>query len=127
MGCNRHFNPHGVAPAQHSASFAWDQMPRPNSAWGEENTRLAHGLGELHGRNLASALMRSRVHNRNRDRGGKSIQLAWLWAIALGPSGGTGGGPSKKSPLTGEAAVIYEYTPGAIAARATADGPAPRV
>src|SRR5437762_9272093 len=31
-------------------------------------------------RNLASALMRSRVHNRNRDRGGKPIQLAWPWA-----------------------------------------------
>jgi hypothetical protein len=30
-------------------------------------------LGELHGRNLASALVRSRVHNRTRDRGGKPI------------------------------------------------------
>jgi hypothetical protein len=64
--------------------------------------------------------MRSRVHNRNRDRGGRPIQLAWLWAIALGPSGGTGGGLSKKSPLTGKAALIYEYTPGAI------DGPGDR-
>jgi hypothetical protein len=38
-------------------------------------------LGELHGRNLASALMRSRFHNRTRDRGGKPIRLAWLWAL----------------------------------------------
>src|SRR5262245_35266770 len=35
--------------------------------------------GDLHGRNLSSALMRSRVHNRNRDRGGEPV---WL---ALGP------------------------------------------
>jgi hypothetical protein len=34
-------------------------------------------LGELHGRNLASALMRSRFRNRTRDRGGKPIRLAW--------------------------------------------------
>ena len=33
-------------------------------------------LGELHGRNLASALMRSRVHNRTHVRGGKPIRLA---------------------------------------------------
>src|SRR5436309_241730 len=38
-------------------------------------------LGELHGRNLASALMRSRVHNRTSDRGGKPIQLA---AVVVG-------------------------------------------
>jgi hypothetical protein len=45
-------------------------------------------LGELHGRNLASALMRSRVHNRTRDRGGKPIRLAWPWAFPLvGPEG----------------------------------------
>jgi hypothetical protein len=30
----------------------------------------------MHGRNLSSALMRSRFHNRNRDRGGESIRLA---------------------------------------------------
>jgi hypothetical protein len=30
----------------------------------------------MHGRNLSSALMRSRVHNRNRDRGCESIRLA---------------------------------------------------
>jgi hypothetical protein len=33
-------------------------------------------IGKLHGRNLASAFMRSRVHNRTRDRGGKPIWLA---------------------------------------------------
>jgi hypothetical protein len=30
----------------------------------------------MHGRNLSSALMRSRFHNRNRDRGGESVRLA---------------------------------------------------
>jgi hypothetical protein len=40
-------------------------------------------LGELHGRNLASALMRSRVHNRTRDRGSMPIRLAWPWALPL--------------------------------------------
>jgi hypothetical protein len=48
-------------------------------------TRTGHSpllmaLGELHGRNVASAL-RSRVHNRNRDRGGKPIRLARPWAL----------------------------------------------
>jgi hypothetical protein len=38
-------------------------------------------LGELHERDLASALVRSRVHNRTRDRGGKPIRLAWPWAL----------------------------------------------
>ena len=41
---------------------------------------LLTALGELHGRNLASAFMRSRVHNRTSDRGGKPIRLAWPWA-----------------------------------------------
>jgi hypothetical protein len=53
-------------------------------------------LGELHGRNLASAFMRSRVHNRTRDRGGKPIRLGVAVGIAPGPSGGTGGALSKK-------------------------------
>jgi hypothetical protein len=45
-------------------------------------------LGEPYGRNLASALMRSRVHNRTRDRDGKPIQLAWPWVFPLvGPEG----------------------------------------
>src|SRR4029450_887764 len=46
-------------------------------------------LGELHGRNLASALVRSRVHNRTRDRGGKPIWLACAVGTAPGPSGRT--------------------------------------
>src|SRR5439155_15936598 len=53
-------------------------------------------LGELHGRNLASALMRSRVHNRTSDRGGKPIQLAAV-VVGLPPvlpvARGTGGAP----------------------------------
>jgi hypothetical protein len=36
---------------------------------------VAHGLGGLHGRNLASALMRSRLPNRTWDRGRKPIRL----------------------------------------------------
>src|ERR1700704_5685777 len=46
-------------------------------------------LGEPHGRNLASALMRSRVHNRTSDRGDKPIRLAWPWALPpVLPEGG---------------------------------------
>jgi hypothetical protein len=40
-----------------------------------EYTRRAHDAGGMHGRNLTSVLMRSRVPNRTRDRGGKPIQL----------------------------------------------------
>ena len=35
---------------------------------------MLHGL-KLHGRNLSSVLVWSRVHNRNRDRGGEPIRL----------------------------------------------------
>jgi hypothetical protein len=56
---------------------------------------LLMALGELHGRNLASAFMRSRVHNRTRDRGGKPIRLGVAVGIAPGPSGGTGGALQK--------------------------------
>jgi hypothetical protein len=42
----------------------------------ESTLGFAHRcLGDLHGRNLASALMRSRVHNRTRDRGGEPIRI----------------------------------------------------
>ena len=41
----------------------------------ERHSASAHGLGELHGRSLPSALMRSRVHNRTCDRGDKPIRL----------------------------------------------------
>ena len=54
-------------------------------------------LGELHGRNLASALMRSRVHNRTSDRGGKPVQLAAV-VVGIPPRSGargTGGTLSK--------------------------------
>ncbi len=47
----------------------------------ERTLALLMAVGELHGRNLASALMRSCVHNRTRDRGGKPIRLAWPWAF----------------------------------------------
>jgi hypothetical protein len=47
--------------------------------------------GELHGRKLASAIMRSCVHNRTCDRGGKPTWLARGVGIAPGPSGGAGG------------------------------------
>jgi hypothetical protein len=40
--------------------------------------------------------MRSRVHNRTRDRGGKRIRLGVAVGITPGPSGGTGGALSKK-------------------------------
>src|SRR5260221_14572416 len=40
--------------------------------------------GDLDGRNLASAVLRSRVHNRTSDRGGKPIRLAWRSALLLG-------------------------------------------
>jgi hypothetical protein len=86
-----------VAPAQHCSAFASDQRGVPEFS----PRRKAHsasliGLGEnLHGRKLASALMRSRVHNRTRDRGGESIRLMG-GGIALGPSR-TGRGRSLKS------------------------------
>jgi hypothetical protein len=42
----------------------------------ESTLGFAHRcLGDLHGRNPASDLMRSRVHNRSRDRGGEPIRL----------------------------------------------------
>src|SRR5947208_10753166 len=41
--------------------------------------------------------MRSRVHNRTRDRGGKPIRLAWPWALPLVPPEGTGGACLKKN------------------------------
>src|SRR5262245_51772785 len=48
-------------------------------------------LGELRGRKLASAFMRSRVHNRTCDRGGKPNSVSEGVSIAPGPSGGAGG------------------------------------
>jgi hypothetical protein len=52
--------------------------------------------GRPHGRKFASALMRSRVHNRTRDRGGEPIRLT-EGSIALGPSR-TGGGALSNPP-----------------------------
>jgi hypothetical protein len=45
--------------------------------------------GDLHGRKLASTLMRSRLHNRTRDRGGEPIRLM---------EGGIAPGPSRTGP-----------------------------
>src|SRR5262249_34398561 len=65
---------------------------RPEFSLGRRrHSPLLLALGELHGQNLASALMRSCVHNRNRDRGGKPIRLGVAVGIAPGPSGGIGG------------------------------------
>jgi hypothetical protein len=64
-----------VAPAQHSGSFTGRKAAPEFILRGGEYTRRAHDAGGMHGRNLTSALMRSRVPNRTRDRGGKPIQL----------------------------------------------------
>jgi hypothetical protein len=48
--------------------------------------------GDLHGRNVASALMRSRLHNRTRDRGGEPIRI-------------NGGGHCPRSFLDGRGAL----------------------
>jgi hypothetical protein len=56
--------------------------PRPNSARCRVGySPLLMPLGELHGRNLASAFMRSRVHNRTSDRGDEPFRLARAWAL----------------------------------------------
>jgi hypothetical protein len=56
----------------------------------ESSLGFAHRcLGDLHGRNLASAVMRSRVHNRTRDRGGEPIRLM---------EGGIAPGPTRTGP-----------------------------
>jgi hypothetical protein len=56
------------------ASLLRKGTPGQNSASAREDIRLAHGLGDCNGRNLVSAFMWGRVHNRNRDRGGKSVR-----------------------------------------------------
>jgi hypothetical protein len=67
-----------VAPAQHSAFFCLNQKVAPEfSLRRGRHSPLLMALGELHGRNRASAFMRGRVHNRTSDRGGKPIRLAW--------------------------------------------------
>ncbi len=69
--------------------FCWDQRAAPEFSLRRRGTlAMLMALGELHGRNRASALRRSRVHNGTRDRGGKSIRLVWPWAFPLvGPEG----------------------------------------
>jgi hypothetical protein len=59
-----------VAPAQHSASFTGAEGRARIRPKAERILPSLMALGELHGRNLASALMRSRVPNRTGDRGG---------------------------------------------------------
>src|SRR5947207_10287963 len=74
-------SPISVAPTQHSPSFMWGSRTAPEFGLRRRGrSPLLMALGELHGRNLASALMRSRVHNRTRDRGGKP-RLARPWAL----------------------------------------------
>src|SRR4051794_8372012 len=63
---------------QHSISI-FLLAPKPLPEFGprrRERSPLLHGFRDMHGRTLSSALIRSRVHNRNRDRGGESIGLA---------------------------------------------------
>jgi hypothetical protein len=73
----------GVAPAQHPTSFLLGSKAAPRIQPEAARTlALLMALGELHGRNLASAFMRSRVHNRTRDRGGKPIRLGVAVGIA---------------------------------------------
>ena len=74
-----------VAPAQHSASFAWIDGRARIQPEAKRTLACAHSLGELHGRNLASALMQSRFRNRTRDRGGKPIQISVARARRKGP------------------------------------------
>jgi hypothetical protein len=73
---------------------------------------LLMALGELHGRNLASAFMRSRVHNRARDRGGKPIRLGVAVGIAPVLPEGPGALSPKKSPTNSVQSffAICEYT-----------------
>src|SRR5919198_1843825 len=76
-----------VAPAQHCAAFASDQkaVPEFSPRWETHSAPLIGSWEDLHGRNLTSALMRSRVHNRTGDRGGEPFRLT-EGGIALGPS-----------------------------------------
>jgi hypothetical protein len=64
-----------------------------HSARGEKHTSFRSSAlgGDLHGRNVTSALMRSRVHNWARNRGGEPIRLAYSLGTVPDPSGRTGG------------------------------------
>src|SRR6266508_4313039 len=57
--------------------------------------------------------MRSRVHNRTRDRGGKPIRLAWPWALPLVPPEGTGGACLKKNRRSLPLALLWQIFRGA--------------
>jgi hypothetical protein len=74
------------------SNFCWRSKAAPElSSRRRGHSPLLMALGELHGRNLASALMQSRrVHNTTSDRGGEPIQLAAVVvgaAPGLAPSG----------------------------------------
>jgi hypothetical protein len=66
-----------VAPAQHSASFAAIEGRARIQPEAGRTLAFAHGLRGTAWAKPASAFMRSRVHNRTSDRGGKPIRLAW--------------------------------------------------
>jgi hypothetical protein len=90
-----------VALAQHCAAFASDQGGVPEFS----PRRKAHsasliGVGELHGRKLASALMRSRLHNRTRDRGGVPIRLMEGALPPVLPGPGRGRSLKSSAPLS---------------------------
>jgi hypothetical protein len=86
-----------VAPAQHCAAFPSHQRGVPEfSPRREAHLASLIGFGgDLHGRNLASALMRSRVHNRTCDRGGEPIRLNGGGHCPWSSSDRTGGALSK--------------------------------
>ena len=68
---------HALVLRQHNTQrpFYWAEAAPEFILRRGEYTRRAHDAGGMHGRNLTSALMRSRVPNRTRDRGGKPVQL----------------------------------------------------
>jgi hypothetical protein len=74
-----------VLHQHNTASFAADQRSAPKFSPRREahSASLIHVRGDLHGRNVASALMRSRLHNRTRDRGGEPIRLSSRAAFCL--------------------------------------------
>ena len=81
-----------VAPAQHCAAFASDQkaVPEFSPRWEAHSASLIGSWEDLHGRNLTSALMRSRVHNRTGDRGGEPFRLTEGGLPSVLPASGRG-------------------------------------
>src|SRR5262249_21067873 len=85
----------------------------------EKTVAFAHmALGELHGRNLASALMRSRVHNRTRTKPYiRIVRSPFLVILQFGTSIPQGGHPPHHSMISSAAAekAIGTSMPSALA------------